>query len=123
MTDQILPFGYTLLSVPKSSPPTIPNMQDPPQETVLVVGATGNIGVSVVIASLRQNKKVLAIVRNPASAEKLFKHVGTRERITTIEADVTSDAALQEVVEKVKRGELPDFQHVYTAGMANVHLK
>jgi len=33
-------------------------------ETVLVVGATGNIGVSAVTAALRSKRNVLAIVRN-----------------------------------------------------------
>ena len=56
-------------------------------ETVLVIGATGNIGVSAVFAALRSGRKVLAVVRNQASAEKLFKAIGSRENITTVEAD------------------------------------
>ena len=40
-------------------------------ETVLVVGATGNIGVSAVTAALRSKINVLAIVRNQDSADKL----------------------------------------------------
>lgn len=84
--------------------------------TILVVGATGNIGVSAITAALRNKYKVLAIVRNQDSEEKLFKHVGTKEGITTTEADVLSETGVQGVVEKVKKGELPAFQHVYSCG-------
>ncbi|KAK3172485.1 hypothetical protein OEA41_005807 [Lepraria neglecta] len=58
---------------------------------------------------------VLAIVRNQASAEKLFRNVGTREGITTVEADIMSDRGVKDVVEKARKGELPAFQHVYAA--------
>lgn len=85
-------------------------------ERVLVVGATGNIGVSTVIGALRAKREVLAIVRNQASASKLFDQVGSREGITTVEADVTSEQGVQGVVDRVKAGELPDFQHVYATG-------
>ncbi|KAF2826801.1 NAD(P)-binding protein [Ophiobolus disseminans] len=84
-------------------------------QTVLIVGATGNIGASAIHAALRSNLHVLAIVRNQASAEKLFANVGTREDITTVEADITSDRGVKDVVEKVWKGELPAFQHVYAA--------
>ncbi|KAK5127842.1 hypothetical protein LTR85_004959 [Meristemomyces frigidus] len=84
-------------------------------ETVLVVGATGNIGVSAVQAALHSGLQVLAIVRNQASAEKLFLHLGTRDRIITVEADITSDSGVRSVVDRVKDGKLPPFQHVYSA--------
>jgi short-subunit dehydrogenase len=89
-------------------------------ETVLVVGSTGNIGVSAVIGALRSQRAVLAIVRNQASAEKLYKHVGTREGITTVEADITSDHGVRSIVDQVKAGKLPAFQHVYSAGIVHV---
>lgn len=85
-------------------------------QTVLVIGATGNIGTSAIHAALRSKLNVLAIVRNQASAEKLFGNVGTREGITTVEADIMSDRGVKDVVEKVRKGELPAFQHVYAAG-------
>ncbi|CAI6336139.1 unnamed protein product [Periconia digitata] len=84
-------------------------------QTVLIVGATGNIGASAIHAALRSKLHVLAIVRNQASAEKLFSNVGTREGITTVEADILSDHGVKNVVEKVRKGELPAFQHVYAA--------
>lgn len=86
-------------------------------ETVLVVGATGNIGVSTVKAALRSGRHVLAVVRNQVSAKNLFRHVGTQEGISTVEADILSEHGIQGVVEKVKSGHLPAFQHVYAAGM------
>lgn len=85
--------------------------------TVLVVGATGNIGVAAIIAALRSKHKVLAVVRNKDSAEKLFKNVGSKEGITTVEADITSETGVQNVVDQVKAGKLPAFQHLYSCGM------
>lgn len=87
-----------------------------PTETVLVVGSTGNIGISAVIGALDTKRDVLAVVRNQESAEKLFKHVGTREGITVAEADITSEADMLRLMEDVKAGKLPAFQHVYAAG-------
>ncbi|KAG8168263.1 hypothetical protein KVR01_003952 [Diaporthe batatas] len=83
-------------------------------ERVLLVGATGNIGVSVAIGALRAGREVLALVRNQDSAKKLFKHVGTSEGIQTVEADIASDTGVKSVVDLVKAGKLPAFQHVYT---------
>ncbi|OKL59575.1 hypothetical protein UA08_05233 [Talaromyces atroroseus] len=84
-------------------------------ETVLVIGSTGNIGVAAIIGALRSQRTVLAIVRNQASAEKLYQHAGTREGITTVEADITSVSGIEGVVAQVKAGKLPAFQHVYSA--------
>ncbi|KAL6797814.1 hypothetical protein GGI42DRAFT_344599 [Trichoderma sp. SZMC 28013] len=81
-------------------------------ETVLVGGASGNIGVSVIIAALRSGRRVLAIVRNNAAEQKIIQHVGTKDRITFVEAQVTYENSVQKVVDRVKAGELPDFQHV-----------
>jgi NAD(P)-dependent dehydrogenase (short-subunit alcohol dehydrogenase family) len=92
-------------------------------ETVLVVGSTGNIGVSAVIGALHTKRDVLAVVRNQESAEKLFKHVGTREGITIAEADITSEADMLRLVEDVKTGKLPAFQHVYAAGKLHHHAR
>lgn len=90
-------------------------------ETVLVVGSTGNIGVSAVIGALHTKRDVLAVVRNQESAEKLFKHVGTREGITIAEADITSEADMLRLVGDIKAGKLPAFQHVYAAGKSHQH--
>jgi NAD(P)-dependent dehydrogenase (short-subunit alcohol dehydrogenase family) len=85
-------------------------------ETVLVVGATGNIGVSAVTAALRSKRNVLAIVRNQNSADKLVKYIGSSEGITFVEASVTSDTGIKGVVDQVRAGKLPAFQHVYSCG-------
>ena len=85
-------------------------------ETVLIIGATGNIGVAAVLAALRSKRNVLAVVRNQTSANKLFQHIGTSDGITTVEADITSDQGVQTVVDQVRAGKLPSFQHVYSAG-------
>ncbi|KAK5685888.1 hypothetical protein LTS10_002001 [Elasticomyces elasticus] len=84
-------------------------------ETVLIVGATGNIGVSAVIAALRSQRNVLAIVRNQNSADKLVKHIGSSKGITFTEADVLSDTGVRSVVDQVRAGKLPTFQHVFAS--------
>ncbi|KAK7969032.1 hypothetical protein PG996_002527 [Apiospora saccharicola] len=83
-------------------------------ETVLVVGATGNIGTSAITAALRSKRQVLAVVRNQKSGEKLFKNLGTSEGVTLVEADVVSETGLKGVVDQVRAGKLPAFQHVFT---------
>jgi short-subunit dehydrogenase len=90
-------------------------------ERVLVLGASGHIGVSAVIAALRSKREVLAVVRSQASAEKLFHHVGTKDGITIAEADVTSTSDLQTVVDRVVKGDLPPFHHVYAASKHITH--
>ena len=84
-------------------------------ETVLVVGSTGNIGVSAVTAALRSKRNVLAIVRNQNSADKLVKHVGTSEGINFAEANVASETGVKSVVAQVRAGRLPAFQHVWSS--------
>ncbi|RFU75517.1 nadp-binding [Trichoderma arundinaceum] len=91
-------------------------------ETVLVVGASGNIGVSVIIAALRSGRNVLAIVRSKSAESKIIRHVGTIDGITFVEAEVTDENSVQKVIEKVKSGELPAFQHVYSAGKYSSRL-
>jgi short-subunit dehydrogenase len=90
-------------------------------DTVLIIGATGNIGVAAVLGALRSNHNVLAIVRNQASANKLFQHVGTKNGITTVEADIMSDRGVQIVVNQVRAGKLPPFRHVYSAGKSPIY--
>lgn len=85
-------------------------------ETVLVVGATGNIGVAAILGAIRAKRNVLAIVRNQTSADKLFQHVSSKEGITIVEADIISEGGVQGVVDQVRAGKLPAFQHVYAAG-------
>ena len=86
-------------------------------QTVLVVGATGNIGVAAVKGALQAGHHVLAVVGNQHSVDTLVKSVGTTENITFVEADVTSDSGVKDVVTKVRQGKLPAFQHVYSSGM------
>lgn len=86
-------------------------------KTILVVGSTGNISISAVIGALRSQCIALAIVRNEVSAKKLYEHVGTRDGITIVEADIISEHGVQSAVDEVKAGKLPAFQHVYAAGI------
>lgn len=89
-------------------------------ETVLVVGSSGNIGVSAIIAAQRSNRAVMAVVRGGASKQKILSHIDSSENVTFVEADVTSDDGLQDVVDRVRKGDLPPFQHVFaTVGHLN----
>lgn len=108
-------FNYSKLDKNKHHPT---NHQSPITmlERVLVVGATGNIGVAAVKGALRSGREVIAIVRNQASADKLYKHIGSSEGITVVEASVISDTGIKSLVDQVKAGKLPAFQHVYTCG-------
>lgn len=85
-------------------------------ETVLVVGSTGNIGTAAVSAALRTKRNVLAVVRNQNSADKLIKNAGTSEGITFAFTDVATKGAIKGVVEQVRAGKLPAFQHVWSSG-------
>jgi NAD(P)-dependent dehydrogenase (short-subunit alcohol dehydrogenase family) len=87
-------------------------------ETVLVIGSTGNMGVSAVKAALMAKRNVLAVIRNEGSAAKLIKHVGTSEGITFVVADIVSDTGIKGVVDQVRAGTLPSFQHVYSCGQS-----
>ena len=88
----------------------------PDMETVFVIGATGNIGVAAIKGTLASGRNVLAAVRNQASADKMFQHVGTTEGLTTVEVDVSSETGIKNVVTQVEAGKLPAFQHVISAG-------
>ena len=78
-------------------------------ETILVIGATGNIGVSAVTAALRSKRNVLAVVRNQSSAQKLIKYIGSSEGITFVEADVLSDQGVQMRSRSSSRRQTPSF--------------
>lgn len=85
-------------------------------ETVLIFGASSNVGVSAVFGALHRKLNVLAIVSDQAEADELLQHFNTTRGITVVEADITDEDAMLDVVEKVKTGDLPAFQHVYSSG-------
>ncbi|KAF1731200.1 hypothetical protein CRV24_009279 [Beauveria bassiana] len=84
-------------------------------DTVLVIGASGKIGVPAILAARRVGYNVLAVIRNEQSRSKLLRHVGSQEGITFTYGDPTQEQDLVNVVDQVKAGKLPDFQHVFTA--------
>ncbi|CCF39577.1 hypothetical protein CH063_00034 [Colletotrichum higginsianum] len=85
-------------------------------QTVLVIGATGNVGIAAILGALRAGLNVLAVVRNQDSAKKIKEHVSEgHDKITVVEADVISDQGVQGVVDKVRAGALPAFQHVFSS--------
>ncbi|PQK11501.1 hypothetical protein BB8028_0003g01260 [Beauveria bassiana] len=91
-------------------------------DTVLVIGASGKIGVPAILAARRVGYNVLAVIRNEQSQSKLLRHVGSQEGITFTYGDPTQEQDLVNVVDQVKAGKLPDFQHVFTA-VGQLHLK
>jgi len=76
-------------------------------DTVLIIGSTGNIGTAAVRGALNAGRHVLAVVRNAASADRLFQNLGTKEGVTTVEADILSDNGVQSIIDQVKEGRLP----------------
>lgn len=84
-------------------------------ETVLIFGASGNIGIAAVIGALQSKRNVIAVVRSQASGQKILDYVGSSEGITIVEADVASMESLRGVVDRVRAGELPSFQHVFAS--------
>lgn len=84
-------------------------------ETVLIFGASGNMGLAAVIGALKTGRHAIAVVRNEASAQKIFKYAGSREGITIAEADVNSEESIRGVVDQVRAGKLPSFQHVWAS--------
>lgn len=90
-------------------------------QTVLVIGATGNVGIAAILGALRAGLNVLAVVRNQDSANKIKEHVSEgHDKITVVEADVISDQGVQGVVDKVRAGALPAFQHVFSSGIMSI---
>ncbi|KAF6791391.1 hypothetical protein CSOJ01_14370, partial [Colletotrichum sojae] len=77
--------------------------------------ASGNIGISAVIGALRAKRNVIAVVRSKASGQKILDYVGSSEGITIVEADVTSMESLRGLIDQVREGKLPAFQHVFAS--------
>jgi NAD(P)-dependent dehydrogenase (short-subunit alcohol dehydrogenase family) len=80
-----------------------------PPQSVLVVGSSGNIGVSVITAALRSGYNALALIRDMSAKEKVLSHVDSQvseacERITFVEADVTSEDGVSKVVQNGQSG-------------------
>jgi hypothetical protein len=96
----------------------------------MLIAIAGNIGVSVIISTLRRGMNVLALVRDKKSAkERILNYLDYGESLPTdniiyVETDVVKDGpeGIQGVVEKVKKGDLPEFQHVYSTGIATPYL-
>jgi len=61
-------------------------------------------------------------MRNQNSADKLVKYIGSSEGITFLEANVLSGSGVKGVVDQVRPGKLPAFQHVYSSGWLPIIL-
>lgn len=114
-------YRASVESIPALIVRTICSLDKMLRQTALVVGSSGNIGVAIIVAALRTNFNVLAVVRNDASKNKIIQHLAfdknlNKDDITFVEADVLSDDGVAQVVDKVKAGSLPDFQHVFSGG-------
>jgi NAD(P)-dependent dehydrogenase (short-subunit alcohol dehydrogenase family) len=109
--------------IDKSTPREVPYEEDKPTqlgnmekdtETVLDIGATGYIGIAAILGALDSGRLVLAVVRNQQSAKKSLDHVTTgRQHVQIVEADVMSDQGAHGIVDQMRAGTLPAFQHVY----------
>ncbi|KAJ5057366.1 hypothetical protein J3E74DRAFT_224471 [Bipolaris maydis] len=73
-------------------------------KTVLIIGATSNIGVAAILDALGSDRNFLAVVRDQHSI-KVLEHVPTGyDRITVVESDAVSDQGVQNIVAKVRAG-------------------
>lgn len=93
------------------------------REAVLIIGASGNVGISVIIAALHSNLDVLAPVRNDKAKHKILHDLTYDpslpvDRITFAEVDISQDDGVASIVARVEKGDLPAFQHVYSTGRA-----
>ena len=74
---------------------------------VLVTGATGLVGISLVRALLCVNRRrklrmrIMALVRNPEKAGALYGHLAERPELTLVTGDVTEPVAVEAPVEYV----------------------
>ncbi|EMD89520.1 hypothetical protein COCC4DRAFT_45051 [Bipolaris maydis ATCC 48331] len=69
-------------------------------KTVLIIGATSNIGVAAILDALGSDRNFLAVVRDQHSI-KVLEHVPTGyDRITVVESDAVSDQGVQNIVAK-----------------------
>lgn len=79
-------------------PPELQPISNKPQSTVLVLGATGNLGRRVVKLLLEQQYHVKAFVRNPARARDILAistlPPGQKEPLTLVVGDVTQAESL-----------------------------
>lgn len=94
----------------------------PATETVLVLGASGNIGISAIFGAKATGRNVIAVVRSKESQDKVVKAVGSADGITFTIGDATDEKACHAVVEDVKAGKLPAFHHVFSASMLSSRL-
>ncbi|KAJ6194103.1 hypothetical protein J3E72DRAFT_271545 [Bipolaris maydis] len=70
-------------------------------KTVLIIGATSNIGVAAILDALGSDRNFLAVVRDQHSI-KVLEHVPTGyDRITVVESDAVSDQGVQNIVAKM----------------------
>lgn len=89
-----------------------------PAETILIIGATGNMGTAAITAGLKASYNILALIRSTASKEKLLANLPPNldtTRITFATTDVTSPTGVREIVDHVKEGQLPPFHHVWAS--------
>lgn len=69
-------------------------------DVVLVVGASGKIGVSAILRALKAGRKVLVVVRSASAMERTLQQVGTLEGIVFTYADPTTENDLLDFVAK-----------------------
>ncbi|KAJ5041452.1 hypothetical protein J3E74DRAFT_413057 [Bipolaris maydis] len=82
-------------------------------KTVLIIGATSNIGVAAILDALGSDRNFLAVVRDQHSI-KVLEHVPTGyDRITVVESDAVSDQGVQNIVAKALAGTNVRFNEIY----------
>ncbi|RIA80544.1 hypothetical protein C1645_838511 [Glomus cerebriforme] len=88
-------------------------------KTVLITGATGNVGSSAVKEFLEQGANVIATSRSKSSLEKLTSKLQEisvpTEKLIPIVVDISNDQELSKIADQIRDKTLPEIDHVISS--------
>ncbi|KAG9285229.1 hypothetical protein G9A89_002125 [Geosiphon pyriformis] len=91
------------------------------KQTILITGATGNVGSSAVKAFLEQGATVIAISRSQSSLDKLIANLKSsnvslnEKNFHGVLSDVSEDKNLEKVANDIREGRLPEPNHIVSS--------
>ncbi|CAB4479913.1 NAD(P)-binding protein [Rhizophagus irregularis] len=88
-------------------------------KTILITGATGNVGSSAVKEFLEQGASVIATSRSKASLDKLTARLQENsvptKKLIPITVDISNDQELGKVANQIREKTLPEIDHVISS--------
>jgi len=88
-------------------------------KTVLITGATGNVGSSAVKEFLEQGASVIATSRSKASLEKLTEKLQEisipTEKLIPVVVDISNDQEFSKIANQIREKTLPEIDHVISS--------